>query len=410
MLKRRTSLILTVGILAVLSGGSIFTLGILDVAGGGETYRSYNVEESRNVETALEMGRVSSSNVDTLCGSDTVCIEDAIRYIALDKGPEKAVDWLDASTDSTTRQTCHAAHHIIGRTAAGDTGYAALDYWTDTCQYGYLHGALQALSLQEEPRVFADNLSAYCVALGDLDYASECAHGVGHGVAIAVPDDIYTAAVTCTDAYDQLERLDLGGVCVDGVLMEYAEDYARQQLWITQPTGNGLGGEDEDSETTTTADEFLTLCGRLPDAVLFGCWGRMSEFTGALYDGDPVQIEDACATAGNSELVQVCLFGAGAISVENATRNYALPFPPESVEDSRAWVDGIIAECQRWTDTSLCVESSIGPSFSHLYTAGIGYLVDDACQHLYGDVKDACEAGVGLARRYKLEIDGSGVG
>lgn len=333
---------------------------------------------------------------------DPTCAIERATALTVEQGPEAAIQWIAKFEDENIKYSCHAIHHAIGAAAARESVPEFPPLAAMNCEYGYLHGVIQAMAsygtYEGGVPQWLDFGYSYCNMLDDPNVQGDCLHALGHGAAVLEPNDLRVVLEYCAS------NSTFSRSCADGAMMEYADDVWLAAGWANWETGY--------VNVTTTFDsaDASTLCVGLSNATVEqSCWARLGELMGPFYEGDPQRTSDVCAAAPTADLTTECLYGASALAVENFNRKHGLVWPPDDDSDAYAWVAAAEEECARWLELDTCIHGSIAPTFRHIYSAGLGHLVDMACDRSTGIVRRTCESALAEAKSYPLPNPAPGV-
>ena len=127
-----------------------------------------------------------------------------------------------ASDAKTGMSDCHAVAHAIGVAAVKAKPSSLLKLQAlrpDLCQGGIGHGATEEFAVSADEEAFTSELLTVCDKIASpLD--GTCAHGIGHGITLRIPNDYRKAIESCT----KLSRQVLVTSCAGGVSMAYITD------------------------------------------------------------------------------------------------------------------------------------------------------------------------------------------
>jgi len=379
MLQNRFVLTL-VGMLALAA----LTSGFWLLAGSDE------VGDPQSTAPVVQSTAGVDGQLDTPC--DLRCATDRAVALVKAEGPEAAVAYADAIEEPAVRMQCHGMFHAIGRAAARE-GYPA--YISDKCQYGYLHGVLQARALSfDDTDAFLDNVIEYCDELEGRD-KRECRHGIGHALAVVTPGDIHAAMRTCARLPD---KDDMNGQCTGGLIMEYAEDFIRNQGLLSGETNNGTSSDEGISLTTVGDIDFETLCSTVPRNIQGECFRRISEFVFPLHPKDTDKFSEVCGSAPDESSYYQCHLGFGAQYIGTIVGRDPDLYPPTTPAQVERLGRMILDNCETYPEVGLCIESAV-INFAHLYSAGYADRVPPVCKMVKRRWLENCERGMREARQ-----------
>jgi len=323
---------------------------------------------------------------------DLRCATDRAVALVKVEGPEAAVAYADAIEDPIVRLSCHGLYHAIGRAAAQD-GYPA--YISDECQYGYLHGVLQARALSfDDTDAFIDDVVKYCDGLKGRDNG-ECRHGIGHALAVATPGDIHAAMRTCARLPDKFH---MDSLCAGGLLMEYAEDFVRNQGLLSRETNNGTSSDEGVSLTAVGDIDFESLCSTAPHNIQGECFRRISSFIFPLHPMDTDKISEVCGTAPDENSYRQCHLGFGVDYIGTLLERERDLYFPETPAQVERLGRTILDKCETYPEVGVCIESAV-INFSHLYSAGYADKVPPVCEMVKRRWLENCESGLREAKQ-----------
>jgi hypothetical protein len=192
---------------------TILLIGLLTINWWNSAKR-VSVLERTHLSTPFDWATISDRDLDIA----------SVFLTARDIGVEQAMDSLQRMTvaDTTLRNDGHMIAHVLGRyaiTRNGNDPSAVLASCRPTFQAGCYHGVMEGY-LANLPAVDPKALVDMCTALirpnVGRSVASECAHGVGHGLLERQGYDLHAALAAC----DAFGNDDLRGECHDGVFMQ----------------------------------------------------------------------------------------------------------------------------------------------------------------------------------------------
>jgi hypothetical protein len=211
---------------------------------------------------------------------------------------------------SNVNSLCHEFDHKLGRWAYKDTEdvLKALTYDDRACQYGFMHGVLEAFAMTATDAEMKAKLPVVCeprratVKTPGLERdLGECLHGLGHAAAVHTQDDVFRALEWCRLGTTTRNEI---GSCAGGALMEYGNSI------IKQKGGRGpLAEAHGPGESTVTDDVAMRLCTMVADDFKRECWRRASAFWGAL-QVSPSEMLRMCAKDSRGDADQ-CGAGVG---------------------------------------------------------------------------------------------------
>lgn len=148
--------------------------------------------------------------------------ESEAAMVTLAKTDPNAAAASLAAASATGMSECHTVAHAIGVAAvrAKSSSLLALQSLRpDLCQGGIGHGATEEFAVSSDEKSFVKELLTVCDDVASpLD--GTCAHGIGHGISLRLPDDYKVAVESCS----KLSRQVLVTACAGGVSMAYITD------------------------------------------------------------------------------------------------------------------------------------------------------------------------------------------
>ncbi|HEU0052378.1 MAG TPA: hypothetical protein VFQ39_04340, partial [Longimicrobium sp.] len=185
--------------------------------GGAESARAQTAEEHAAApasQVGIDWSQLSMSDLDVA----------SVFLAARDVGLRPALDSLAklAARDSAIHANGHQIAHAVGRFAEARGGPAVFAQCTPGMQSGCMHGVMEAY-LETAP-IDTAALGRLCDEIRRpdgprLEYR-ECAHGLGHGIAMRLNGDLPAALAAC----EALRAPDGRGECFDGVFMQNVVD------------------------------------------------------------------------------------------------------------------------------------------------------------------------------------------
>lgn len=142
-------------------------------------------------------------------------IDVKLRRLVETKGVSEAVSYLDTTVkaDPALEDLCHGLSHVIGETAYQRFGYEeALQFESDVCGSGYVHGVIESYLLTVED--IASEILTLCPA-----NAPKCYHGIGHGLMYRSRNDLPGSLALCDTLPLRKDKIQ----CAEGVFMENVE-------------------------------------------------------------------------------------------------------------------------------------------------------------------------------------------
>lgn len=294
--------------------------------------------------------------------------------------------------DSTLALACHDIMHAVG-VLAGELTFP--EYGPDSCQYGYLHGVLQARA-KAGGRHFVSSASAWCAGIvhNDARFDSECLHGIGHGVAISTRGDLAASLRLCaTLEYPRSEP------CANGVMMEnVAIDRQDGPFFMSDADESGQAGE-----LKLTTGEIEVLCPEAPKATRLPCYRLVWSLLYERYGDDVERAIKVCERASDEPERRACWLGFSTYAIELTEARSLISWPPKSSAEARKYAEVFLAECRRHQDIATCVEGGSYTTHAGAYVADLADgLVPPICENS-GTWREACRRG---KERAKTMVDG----
>jgi len=232
-------------------------------------------------------------------------------------GVTRAMDSLQAlaMADTTLRTDGHMIAHMLGRFAIAKNRNdpSILSECRPTFQAGCYHGVMEGY-LASLPQVDGRAVAHLCSALERPDSsrfsATECAHGLGHGLLERLRYDLAGALGAC-DTFDDIE---LRTECHDGVFMENAVHSLG-----THPMnmGNDVGGAAMRGMTHTPSNatgfrrsDPSFPCDSVASQYQPSCWAYQPLFLARVSNDDARKTLRACELAPDSSRAN-CYQGFG---------------------------------------------------------------------------------------------------
>lgn len=266
---------------------------------------------------------------------------------------------------------CHQASHYAGRNIKNLATIESILRDDDgTCDFGLTHGMVEGLADIEGDTEFSDSISAVCQVVPDGVRRYNCAHGIGHALALRTKGDVRELMGMCND----LNTKDQTG-CVTAAAMAYTSNAASfaDDVAIQMPR--------------VSNEELTKMCTELDGEARSSCWQMVASML------DTEGVEDleywggiACEVAARSEMGERCGNGYG----------QAMYFKMEKADDLdaasiEANFTGAIEKCPKGASYIPCVVGVSGAA------AGFwgaerdnfeGY--PDLCGRLDTEAREAC--------------------
>lgn len=225
--------------------------------------------------------------------------------------PKEAIEMMKVgmANDEEVRNNCHGIMHQVGVKSHEVFGFSgAMAFQDGVCGSGYIHGVLMG--------EFGTGHN-FDVNVGDIcaDTPTEsCFHGVGHGLMVALENDVLTSLSSCDDLPEEGRR-----DCYDGVFMHV---YDNEE--------NGVG-------MLVDIPNFETLCRDVPEKYSLNCFFYMPRYFQR--DGFQNMIDKCNAFEGFDGYM--CALGAGHTNMKynihshETTLAFCNSFPGERQEACR---------------------------------------------------------------------------
>jgi hypothetical protein len=258
-----------------------------------------------------------------------------------------------AEADVTLAGHCHGLAHAIGHAALDTFGWArAVQLTDDICGSGVLHGVVERRFSTVE-RAELPTLTRDLCPPDDR----RCFHGLGHGLMVAVGDDVPAALALCA-TLTGFRRIQ----CAEGVYME----------WF---------GLESDHGRIPNVDTFLPLCLGVADPERAVCAFYAPR---AYLTAKPLAYIEARAWCQQlpAATVLACLKGVGSAAMKAHVLEPALA----------------LRACEELVDDALaaCVQGLVSYRAVHFAS---GAKAADLCQLLTGVDASSCERGIAEAVR-----------
>lgn len=320
----------------------LLAAGMLLVIGGAALTYGFTLTPRGEEEQIEVPGGDEVVEVSEAC--DEKCVAEQAIKIYESEGIGGALAYVreKTSSDKNLSISCHGILHAVGR-VSGENGWP--ETRDESCQYGYLHGVLQARALKLK-NSFVEEAAAWCEKLESGRLVQECLHGIGHGVAIGEPRDIEAALRAC----DAGLREAYVGNCSTGVMMEYIEDETGEDSFF------GNVGE----RYTYLPERYDTggLCQRVPIRTQNACYTLIWSLQYVRYGEDVETAVSVCATAELREDEVACRKGFSAYALELVESRDGMTWPPRSAAAAVKYAQAVLEECLRQPESEFCVENA----------------------------------------------------
>lgn len=239
-------------------------------------------------------------------------------------------------TNKSVSTSCHDFDHNLGRWAYSNTQNVveALTHDDRACQYGFMHGVLEAFAIEATDAEMQEKLGVVCEPYrAALDTPGlerdlrECLHGIGHAAAVHTQDDVFKALEWCrlgTSTLNEIEN------CTGGVLMEYGNSAVKQR-----GGGGPLGVAHGPGDSQISDDVAMSLCNKVKSEFERECWRRASMFWGALKVPTPAMLKMCVKDSGADS--DRCAAGVGVwVMLESYKKVRELSGVPQYIADACA--------------------------------------------------------------------------
>jgi copper transport protein len=181
----------------------------------------------RDVVRQARFASSSQPTSATQCTSALIetgsCWEQYFAHVTTTRGATPALREIKtlAASDEVVARECHQLTHTVGRTAFDVMGSAqlALGLSTPLCNSGYPHGVVEEAISRLGPDELRRAIPTFCTPLRFRPYSFDqhnCAHGVGHGIATRLKEDVFASAPYCEVLADPWQVQS----CYGGVFMQ----------------------------------------------------------------------------------------------------------------------------------------------------------------------------------------------
>ena len=213
-------------------------------------------------------------------------------------GSKKAYDIaLQARLDDKEFSAeCHHSMHAIGQYAFKELGsYTALKIGSELCQGGYQHGVVQQWTASGTG---IEEIPTLCDPV--VDTASHaraiCGHGLGHAMALRMPESVTKALTTC----ETIMAPDLRSPCVAGAVMEFSgKDH------VTEGVQKSIGVV---PSSYVTEEDRAGACEVLTTPIVRNvCWRWLHYMWDEEVSSDPSNYERFCRKASHQEDHDTCM-------------------------------------------------------------------------------------------------------
>lgn len=318
---------------------------------------------------------------------DATCVERVALETARVDGAAAAVAYVQTAVteNPSLAIACHDIMHAVGA-EAGKTGFPK--YEADSCQYGYLHGVLQARA-EAGGRSFTSDAAAWCGTLdrSDTRLEIECMHGVGHGVAVATRGDLAESLRQCATLQNSWVE-----PCANGAMMEHIA-LERQDGPFFKPGNANAGAAESFTPRTLTASEVENLCPAAPAATRTPCYQLVWSLLYERYGEDVESAMQVCERASEEAERAACWRGFSTYAIELAEIRSKITWPPRNPEEARLYAEAFLGECERQGARAACIEGGAYTTYAGAYAADLNEAMTPPICELAGDLREACQRG-----------------
>jgi copper transport protein len=264
------------------------------------------------------------------------CWEQYFRYAATKRGVPKTIAEIrrTAAHDEIVKSECHQLTHTVGRTAYElfQSADRALEYTTPLCNSGYQHGVIEEAIARMTPdqlRVAVPNFCQPGVAYRAYSFDHHnCTHGIGHGIATHLKEDVFASTPYCEVLGDAWEvQSCYGGVFMQKVIGDIngasSDEHTSDPVWPCDvvpliqkgacyliSTGRVLRMVDYDW------DKAFAVCDGVEADFVITCYESMGRDIAGFTNFEPVASRDLCLHAGKLG-PEACFRGAAETTVDN---------------------------------------------------------------------------------------------
>lgn len=226
------------------------------------------------------------------------CLGDVLVSVIDADGAGQGVAVMHALVldDPLMASACHQAAHHAGRQSRNVVAVQSiLEVEDGTCDFGLTHGAMESLSDIEDDVVFDETITSICDASGEGVRRYNCAHGIGHALALRELRTLDGLIRRCAT----LQAADQDG-CVTASVMVYQSN-------------KSSFSEDVAVEMPRIANEDLpTVCESVNGDAERSCWQMLASMLDWGDRGGVVeQITLICERAGERGYRDECSSGYG---------------------------------------------------------------------------------------------------
>jgi len=318
---------------------------------------------------------------------DAACVERvALETVRVD-GAAVAVAYVQTAVAENPSLSidCHDIMHAVGA-EAGKLGFP--EYEADSCQYGYLHGVLQARA-EAGGRSFAGDATAWCGTLdrNGAELEIECMHGVGHGIEVATRGDLAESLRQCATLQNSWVE-----PCANGAMMEHVA-LERQDGPFFKPGNATEGAAGNVTRRMLTTEEVEDLCPAAPAETRTPCYQLVWTLLYERYGEDVESAMQVCTRARREAERAACWRGFSTYAIELAEVRNNLTWPPRNSEEARLYAEAFLGECARQGERGACIEGGAYTTYAGAYAADLDEAVIPPICELAMDLREACQRG-----------------
>lgn len=236
----------------------------------------------------------NASPAETLSEDEQLYLrtEEALVDAVEREGAEAGITLLKRHMDENAHlaSLCHPLAHAVGRSAYVRYGFSgAVSFRDDVCGTGYLHGIVESHFIGlPDPEVAAKILCE--------PNAADCFHGVGHGLMLALFNDVPASVAICRTLEQRFQRIQ----CAEGVYMELFQIEDASHEAVSFGTGDSL-----------------TPCEQVEDPYRATCAFYAPRHFLKIHEGDKQGAVALCQRIGRPTQ-DACIKGLGSAAMKNA--------------------------------------------------------------------------------------------
>jgi len=318
---------------------------------------------------------------------DAACVERvALETLRVD-GAAVAVTYVQTAVaeNPSLAIDCHDIMHAVG-VEAGKLGFPK--YEADACQYGYMHGILQARA-EADGRSFTGDATAWCGTLdrSDTRLEIECMHGVGHGITVATRGDLAESLRQCATLQNSWVES-----CANGAMMEHVA-LERQDGPFFKPGNATEGATGNFTRRMLTTGEVENLCPAAPAATRIPCYQLVWSLLYERYGEDVESAMEVCTRASGEAERAACWRGFSTYAIELAEVRSNLTWPPRNSGEAWLYAEAFLEECARQGERAACIEGGSYTTYAGAYAADLDEAMTPPICELARDLRESCQRG-----------------